>query len=61
MLKRCWREEGFSFNLGYAEGYLKINNAITIAKVSKDGEEELKSLTEMLKKDEVIFKTITTW
>ena len=38
MLKRCWREEGFSFNLGYDEGHLKINNAITIAKVPKDGE-----------------------
>ena len=56
MLKHCWREEGFSFNLGYDDGYLKINNAITIAKVSRDGEDELKSLTEMLKKDEVIIQ-----
>ncbi len=42
MLKRCWREGGFSFNLGYAEGHLKINNAITIAKVPKDGERWIK-------------------
>jgi hypothetical protein len=42
MLNRCWREEGFSFNLGYAEGHLKTNNATTIAKVPKDGERWIK-------------------
>lgn len=39
ILKRYWYEEGYSFSHQLQDGYLKINNTITIAKTSKDIEE----------------------
>jgi hypothetical protein len=53
-LKQCWYEKDFSFNYGYKNGYLKTNNGITIAKVSKDHEKEMDVCIEDLKNYEEI-------
>jgi hypothetical protein len=55
ILKRFWREKGFSFKYQCKDGYLLINNSITVAKTSRN-EDDIKLFIEGLQEHEEIIR-----